>query len=162
FGRRLRAADRGVPPLVRRIPPGVSARAAHAPARPRAARGARGGSARSAASRAGLLPLLHLRGGCDEGPHPRRGRRPCRGGDLPGRPGTDGGPRLAAAAVMAAGGSLPIGQVAKRAGVHVQTVRYYERRGLLAPPPRRPSAQRAYEPGVVDVLRVVKRAQRVG
>ena len=57
---------------------------------------------------------------------------------------------------------LPIGQVARRAGVHIQTVRYYERRGLLAPPARRPSGQRVYEPGVVDVLRIVKQAQRVG
>ena len=34
------------------------------------------------------------------------------------------------------GSPLPIGQVARRAGVHVQTVRYYERRGLIAPPAR--------------------------
>jgi DNA-binding transcriptional MerR regulator len=57
---------------------------------------------------------------------------------------------------------LPIGQVARRAGVHLQTVRYYERRGLLAPPARRPSGQRVYEPGVVDLLRIIKQAQRVG
>ena len=57
---------------------------------------------------------------------------------------------------------LPIGQVARRAGVHIQTVRYYERRGLLAPPPRRASGQRVYDPGTVDLLRIVKQAQRVG
>ena len=57
---------------------------------------------------------------------------------------------------------LSIGQVARRAGVHIQTVRYYERRGLLPPPARRPSGQRVYEPGVVDLLRIVKQAQRVG
>ena len=54
---------------------------------------------------------------------------------------------------------LPIGQVARRAGVGVQTVRYYERRGLLARPARRPSGQRVYESGVVDLLRTVKQAQ---
>jgi DNA-binding transcriptional MerR regulator len=58
--------------------------------------------------------------------------------------------------------ALPIGQVARRAGVNIQTVRYYERRGLLASPARRPSGQRVYEPGVVDLLRLVKQAQRVG
>jgi len=57
---------------------------------------------------------------------------------------------------------LPIGRVARQAGVGVQTVRYYERRGLLAAPARRPSGQRVYEPGVVDRLRTVKQAQRVG
>lgn len=59
-------------------------------------------------------------------------------------------------------GSLPIGQVARRAGVHIQTVRDYERRWLLPPPARRPSGQRVYEPGVVDLLGIVKQAQRVG
>jgi DNA-binding transcriptional MerR regulator len=57
---------------------------------------------------------------------------------------------------------LPIGQVARRAGVGVQTVRYYERRGLLPPPTRRHSGQRIYEPGAVDLLRAVKTAQRLG
>jgi DNA-binding transcriptional MerR regulator len=57
---------------------------------------------------------------------------------------------------------LPIGQVARRAGVHVQTVRYYERRGLIPPPHRRPSGQRAYGPDVVQLLRAVKTAQRLG
>jgi MerR family transcriptional regulator, mercuric resistance operon regulatory protein len=39
-------------------------------------------------------------------------------------------------------GGLRTGQLAERAGVNVQTLRYYERRGLLARPPRRPSGQR--------------------
>jgi DNA-binding transcriptional MerR regulator len=46
--------------------------------------------------------------------------------------------------------------------VGIQTVRYYERRGLIARPARRPSGQRWCEPGTVDVLQTVKRAQRVG
>jgi DNA-binding transcriptional MerR regulator len=57
---------------------------------------------------------------------------------------------------------LPIGQVARRAGVGVQTVRYYERRGLLPPPRRRHSGQRVYEPAIVDLLRAVRTAQRLG
>jgi DNA-binding transcriptional MerR regulator len=57
---------------------------------------------------------------------------------------------------------LPIGQVARLAGVHVQTVRYYERRGLIEPPALCPSGQRAYAPDVVSLLRAVKTAQRLG
>jgi DNA-binding transcriptional MerR regulator len=57
---------------------------------------------------------------------------------------------------------LAIGQVARHAGVGVQTVRYYERRGLLRAPARRPSGQRVYEPDTVDLLRTVKKAQHVG
>jgi len=37
-------------------------------------------------------------------------------------------------------GGLRTGQLAERAGVNIQTLRYYERRGLLDAPPRRPSA----------------------
>jgi MerR family mercuric resistance operon transcriptional regulator len=57
---------------------------------------------------------------------------------------------------------LPIGLVAKRAGVGVQTVRYYERRGLLPQPARRHSGHRVYTDEIVDVLRAVKAAQRLG
>jgi DNA-binding transcriptional MerR regulator len=57
---------------------------------------------------------------------------------------------------------LPIGQVAKRAGVGVQTVRYYERRGLLPPPTRRHSGRRIYQANAVDLLRAVKMAKRLG
>lgn len=57
---------------------------------------------------------------------------------------------------------LPIGQVARSSGVNVQTVRYYERRGLIASPARRPSGQRAYEPNAVTLLRALKTAQRLG
>jgi MerR family copper efflux transcriptional regulator len=57
---------------------------------------------------------------------------------------------------------LPIGQVARRAGVGIQTVRYYERRGLLPPPTRRHSGQRIYSSATIDLLRAVKTAQRLG
>jgi Hg(II)-responsive transcriptional regulator len=57
---------------------------------------------------------------------------------------------------------LTIGQVARRAGVHLETVRYYERRGLLPPPPRTPAGYRQYQPDAVRRVRFIKRAQRLG
>ncbi|WP_433726643.1 MerR family transcriptional regulator [Nocardia sp. CA-129566] len=53
-------------------------------------------------------------------------------------------------------------ELATRAGVSVQTLRYYERRGLLAPPPRLPSGYRAYPADAVAAVRFVKRAQQHG
>ena len=57
---------------------------------------------------------------------------------------------------------LSIGQVARRAGVGVETVRYYEREGLLEEPPRRASGYRQYSEEVVKRLHFIKRAQRLG
>jgi Hg(II)-responsive transcriptional regulator len=54
------------------------------------------------------------------------------------------------------------GQVADQAGVNVQTLRYYERRGLLPAPQRRASGYRMYGPDAVRVVRFVKRAQQLG
>lgn len=54
------------------------------------------------------------------------------------------------------------GQVATEAGVNVQTLRYYERRGLLPEPPRRDSGYRTYGANSVAVVRFIKRAQEVG
>lgn len=53
-------------------------------------------------------------------------------------------------------------EVAIRAGVNVQTLRYYERRGLLDPPPRSSSGYRAYSVDAIEVIRFVKRAQQLG
>ena len=53
-------------------------------------------------------------------------------------------------------------QVARAAGVNQQTLRYYERRGLLAEPDRSPGGHRLYPPEAVTVLRVIKAAQRLG
>jgi MerR family transcriptional regulator, mercuric resistance operon regulatory protein len=53
-------------------------------------------------------------------------------------------------------------QVAAEAGVNVQTLRYYERRGLLAEPQRLPSGYRAYGSDAVRRVRFVKRAQQLG
>jgi DNA-binding transcriptional MerR regulator len=60
------------------------------------------------------------------------------------------------------GRRLRTGELAERAGVNVQTLRYYERRGLLAAPTRRPSGQREYPEEAVGLLRTIKAAQRLG
>jgi DNA-binding transcriptional MerR regulator len=57
---------------------------------------------------------------------------------------------------------MRIGEVAERAGVNVQTLRYYERRGLLPRPTRRPSGHREYQPDSVALVRFIKRAQHLG
>lgn len=57
---------------------------------------------------------------------------------------------------------LTIGQVARRSEVNVETVRYYERRGLIAEPPRRASGYRQYDPQTVQRIRFIKRAQELG
>jgi Hg(II)-responsive transcriptional regulator len=53
-------------------------------------------------------------------------------------------------------------QVATEAGVGVQTLRYYERRGLLPKPPRRASGYREFPDDAVRVVRFIKRAQDLG
>nr|WP_275941656.1 MerR family transcriptional regulator [Planosporangium mesophilum] len=53
-------------------------------------------------------------------------------------------------------------QVAAAAGVNMQTLRYYERRGLLAEPDRSLGGHRLYPAETVTVLRVIKAAQRLG
>ncbi len=55
-----------------------------------------------------------------------------------------------------------IGQLAQSAGVHVQTIRYYEKRKLLAPQGRRPSGYRLYDEGARARLRFIKHAQGLG
>jgi DNA-binding transcriptional MerR regulator len=60
------------------------------------------------------------------------------------------------------GAALRSGQVAVAAGVNVETLRYYERRGLLAEPDRSPGGHRLYPAETVTVLRVIKAAQRLG
>lgn len=57
---------------------------------------------------------------------------------------------------------LRTGQVAEAAGVNIQTLRYYERRGLLAEPQRSLGGHRMYPADVVTTLRVIKAAQRLG
>ena len=56
---------------------------------------------------------------------------------------------------------ISIGKLAQRANIGVETVRYYERRGLIANPPRRPSGYRQYPPEAIDRLRFIRRALRI-
>lgn len=58
--------------------------------------------------------------------------------------------------------TLSIGQVARRAGVGVETVRFYEREGLLEEPARRASGYRQYAQDAVTQIRFIKRAQQLG
>ncbi|MFZ5625282.1 MAG: MerR family transcriptional regulator [Gemmatimonadota bacterium] len=58
--------------------------------------------------------------------------------------------------------ALSIGELATAVGLSVQTIRYYERRGLLAPPPRTASGYRQYSPETADRLRFIRRAQELG
>ncbi len=58
--------------------------------------------------------------------------------------------------------TLSIGQVARRAGVGIETVRFYEREGLLEEPLRRPSGYRQYSEQVVQRIHFIKRAQQLG
>jgi DNA-binding transcriptional MerR regulator len=57
---------------------------------------------------------------------------------------------------------LRSGQLAEAAGVNVQTLRYYERRGLLPDPQRSLGGHREYGPEAVTVLRVIRGLQRLG
>jgi DNA-binding transcriptional MerR regulator len=57
---------------------------------------------------------------------------------------------------------MRVGEVAARAGVNVETLRYYERRGLLPAPDRLPSGHRRYDEETVRFLRAIKEAQAVG
>jgi MerR family mercuric resistance operon transcriptional regulator len=57
---------------------------------------------------------------------------------------------------------LSISQVAKRGGVNIQTVRYYERQGLLAPTSRTEAAYRIFSAESVRRIRFIKRAQELG
>ena len=60
------------------------------------------------------------------------------------------------------GRPLRTGEVAERAGVNIQTLRYYERRGLIAEPDRSPGGHRTYPADTVTLIGVIKAAQRLG
>lgn len=57
---------------------------------------------------------------------------------------------------------LTIGRVAKLAGVNVETIRYYQRRGLLAEPDKPHMGYRRYPSDIVKHIRFIKRAQALG
>ena len=58
--------------------------------------------------------------------------------------------------------NLSIGAVADAAGVNVETIRFYQRKGLLDTPERRPGEMRRYRPGDVARVKFIKAAQRLG
>jgi len=58
--------------------------------------------------------------------------------------------------------SIGIGTLAKRAGVSIDTVRYYEKSGLLSPESRLASGYRRYSDEQVSRLRFIRRAQELG
>ncbi len=57
---------------------------------------------------------------------------------------------------------LNIGEVAKRTGVTVETVRFYEKKGLIAPPARSESGYRQYPPETVKRVRFIQHAKEAG
>jgi len=57
---------------------------------------------------------------------------------------------------------LRIGKLAKLANVNVQTVRFYERKGLLPKPSRRPSGYREYPHETIGIVRLIKHIQGLG
>jgi MerR family copper efflux transcriptional regulator len=58
--------------------------------------------------------------------------------------------------------ALTIGELARRAGVGVETVRFYERQGLVPSPPRSGSGYRQYPEDTVSRLRFIQRAKELG
>jgi MerR family transcriptional regulator, mercuric resistance operon regulatory protein len=57
---------------------------------------------------------------------------------------------------------LTIGHIARSAGVNIETVRYYQRRGLVNLPPKRARGFRYYTPETASRVRFIKRAQALG
>ena len=57
---------------------------------------------------------------------------------------------------------MRIGEVAAEAGVGIQTLRYYERRGLLPAPTRQLSGYRRYDSDIIQRIRFIRRAQELG
>ena len=57
---------------------------------------------------------------------------------------------------------LTIGRLAKAVGVNVETIRYYQRRGLIAEPNKPPGGHRRYSPRVIAQVEFIRRAQQLG
>lgn len=54
------------------------------------------------------------------------------------------------------------GQISKLSGVGIETIRFYERKGLIKEPPRRPSGYRQYPPSTIQQLQFIRRAKELG
>jgi len=59
-------------------------------------------------------------------------------------------------------GTLPIGQLSRRSGVNIETIRYYERINMLPPPPRTASGRRVYDSTHVRILAFIRRSRELG
>ncbi len=57
---------------------------------------------------------------------------------------------------------VPIGEAARQSGVHVETIRYYEREGIIPPPGRAASGRRLFAPEDVARLRFIRRCRSLG
>ena len=57
---------------------------------------------------------------------------------------------------------MTIGELARHAGVNTQTIRFYEREGLVPEPPRRTSGYRQYPTAMVERVRFIRAAKAVG
>src|ERR1700726_4702557 len=57
---------------------------------------------------------------------------------------------------------LPIGELSKRSGVNIETIRYYERVKMLAPPPRTASGRRVYDLTDLRSLVFIRRSRELG
>ena len=57
---------------------------------------------------------------------------------------------------------LTIGTVAKETGIGIETIRFYERKGLIKPPPRNASGYRQYSKDVIKRIRFIKNAKELG
>ncbi len=60
------------------------------------------------------------------------------------------------------GSSMNIGKLAKAVECHVETVRYYEKEGMLSVPPRSKNGYRIYTPQHLRQLRLIRRARNLG
>jgi MerR family mercuric resistance operon transcriptional regulator len=60
------------------------------------------------------------------------------------------------------GGALAIGELARRSGVKIETIRYYERAELLPPPPRTAGGRRVFDTSDLRTLIFVRRSRELG
>jgi MerR family mercuric resistance operon transcriptional regulator len=58
--------------------------------------------------------------------------------------------------------NLPIGELSRRSGVNIETIRYYERVRMLAPPPRSAGGRRVYDETDLRILVFIRRSRELG
>ena len=59
-------------------------------------------------------------------------------------------------------GDIGIGELSKRTGVHIETIRYYERIGIMPKPPRSEGGHRVYDEGLTRRLGFISRSRQLG